>query len=186
MGTLEILFIIIMSVYILRNYSYVSGVTFTDCHGIYILVHKQLLKYHWWELPPVSFLLQQNFCFDKHVFVMTKHIFCHNKSMLVATKLLSWQTYLCHDKTGCDRYLCRDKHNFVVTKVLLWQAYFCQDKSMLVVTKLLSWQTVMKNICHDKHNFVMAKVLLWQAYFYRDKRCVLSQQTYVCATKHLP
>ena len=101
MGTLEILFIIIMSVYILRNYSYVSGVTFTDCHGIYILVHKQLLKYHWWELPPVSFLLQQNFCFDKHVFVMTKHIFCHNKSMLVATK-----TFV------------HDKHIFVMTRLV--------------------------------------------------------------------
>ena len=46
------------------------------------------LPYHWWELPQVSFLLQQKFCHDKPVFVATKHVFCHGKSMLAATKLL--------------------------------------------------------------------------------------------------
>ena len=37
----------------------------------------------------------------KHMFVMTKHTFCHDKSILafVATKLfLSQQTRVCHDK----------------------------------------------------------------------------------------
>ena len=35
-----------------------------------------------------------------HTFVVTKHVFCHNKSMLVMTKL------------------CRDKTMFVATKLL--------------------------------------------------------------------
>ena len=41
--------------------------------------------YHWREMPQVSVLSQQNFCHDKHMFVMTngcvmtKHIFCHDK-----------------------------------------------------------------------------------------------------------
>ena len=32
-------------------------------------------------------------CRSKHMFVLTKHIFCHDKSMLVVRKLLSQQTY---------------------------------------------------------------------------------------------
>ena len=40
-------------------------------------------------------------------FVATKHVFCCDKSMLVATKVLSRQNYV-----------CRDKHNFVATKLL--------------------------------------------------------------------
>ena len=40
----------------------------------------------------------------KHTFVMTKDVFCcnkhvcHDKSKLVATKVLSPQKYVCHDK----------------------------------------------------------------------------------------
>ena len=61
------------------------------------LNHKSFAT-HWWELP-------QRFCHDKCTFVMTKHVFCHDKNMLVATnilvmtKLLSWQTHVCHNKT---------------------------------------------------------------------------------------
>ena len=58
-------------------------------HCIISLLWKILVTlpsyYHWWELPQVSFLLQQKFCHDKH-------IFCHDESMLVMTKLLSRQT----------------------------------------------------------------------------------------------
>jgi len=78
-------------------------------------------------------LLQQN------IFVMTKHIFCHDKIMqvpflcdkhaFVMTKVLLWQTWFC-----CDKF-CQDKHTFVTTKDV-----FCHDKHMLVVTKLLSQQ----------------------------------------------
>ena len=44
---------------------------------------------------------QAYFCRDKHVFVMTKHVFCPDISMPVATKI------------------CRNKHNVVVKKLLL-------------------------------------------------------------------
>ena len=61
------------------------------------LNHKSFAT-HWWELP-------QRFCHDKCTFVMTKHVFCRDKNMLVATnilvmaKLLSRQTHVCHNKT---------------------------------------------------------------------------------------
>ena len=51
-------------------------------------------------------------------FVMTKQIFCHNKSMLAATKLLSRQNYVCRDKI----FLLRQK--FCHGKYLSRQAYF--------------------------------------------------------------
>ena len=63
----------------------------------------------WRKLPQVSFLSR-----DKHVIVATKHVFCRDKSMLVATNIiLSWQN------------LCRDRRC-----VLLWQTQkLCRDKN---------------------------------------------------------
>ena len=49
---------------------------------------------------------KHDFCHDK-MFVATKHVFCSDKSMLVATKRLSQQTYFCRNKT------------FVTTKIIL-------------------------------------------------------------------
>ena len=71
------------------------------------------LIYHLRELPQVSFLSQQKFCRDKHVFVVTKYVFWCDKSMLVATKLLSQQTYFCCNKTFVVSNICRSKVNFV-------------------------------------------------------------------------
>ena len=52
----------------------------------------QNCHYHWRELPQVPFLLQQTcVCCDKHVFVMTKHIFCRHKTS-GATDILVRQT----------------------------------------------------------------------------------------------
>ena len=66
---------------------------------------------------------------------MTKHIFCCNKSMLVATKVcLSWQNILVMTKLW-SRQIFVTTNNFVVTKVLSRQAYFCRYKHMFVVTK---------------------------------------------------
>ena len=48
--------------------------------------HDKLLSWH------------AHFCHDKHVFVVTTHIFCCNKSMLVVTKILLQQNYVCRDK----------------------------------------------------------------------------------------
>ena len=115
------------------------------------------------------------------IFVTTKHIFCHDKSMLVATKVcllwqnifvatkvfcdkyLSWQTCVCHDRSFVTTkdVFCHDKHMFVATKVsFLWQN-FCCDKIMFVVIKVLSQKTCFvmtntsfsqENFCRDKNN----------------------------------
>ena len=61
------------------------------------------VHYHWRELPQV-FLLRQKFCHDKHICCDRT---CHDKSMLVMTKLLSQQTYFCHEKTCRNKYLSR-------------------------------------------------------------------------------
>ena len=45
-------------------------------------------------------------CLDKHVYVTTKHIFCCDKSMLVAAKPLLRQNYVCCDKTFVVRNTC--------------------------------------------------------------------------------
>ena len=95
-----------------------------------------------------------HFCHNKsfvltNTFVVTKHVFCCNKSMLV---VLSWQK-LC---LLWQNYVCRDKHVFimrifvVVTSILL-----SQQKTCFVVTNMclpqqtcLSWQ----NFCRNKND----------------------------------
>ena len=94
------------------------------------------------------------------MFVTTKHVFCRDKSMLVATTLclsrqnvcrnkylsrqtrlfvktipLSQENYVCRDKHLSWHKFCHDKHDFVATKDV-----FCRDKHVFVVTKVLSWQ----------------------------------------------
>ena len=76
--------------------------------------HDQFLKY---------------FCPDKHTFVTTKHVFCHDKTFVTTNG--------------------RDKHNFVCTKVLSGQVYFCHSKYIFFATNMcLSLQ----NFCHNKND----------------------------------
>ena len=64
------------------------------------------------------------------MFVTTKQVFCHDKSMLVITNTcLSWESFV------ATKIYCRDKHNFVVTNILSRQACFCCNKR-----HVLSWQ----------------------------------------------
>ena len=85
--------------------------------------------YHWQELPQVSFSSRQKFCRNKHVFIAPKHVFCRDKSMLVATKLLSRQTYFCHN-------------SFVLTSLFLsQQTCVCRDKRHVLSWQNLSQQT---------------------------------------------
>ena len=64
------------------------------------------------------------------MFVTTKQVFCHDKSMLVITNTcLSWQSFV------ATKIFCRNKHSFVVTNVLSRQACFCCNKR-----HVLSWQ----------------------------------------------
>ena len=80
--------------------------------------------------PRLTFCIVGVSCHKYH-FCRDKHVSCRDKSMLVATKLLSRQAYFCRDKrrvlwTG----ICHDK-TFVATKIL----YFCGDKHTFVATK---------------------------------------------------
>ena len=153
------------------------------------------LYYHW--LPQVSFrmtnvLLQQTCCHDKHMFVMTKHIFCCNISMFTVTKHLLQQNYVCCDKIFLSQQktsvpLLRQKRH-----VLLWHTCVCHDQEF-VATKLCFFAT---NICHNK-SFVMTKICLsWQKFchdkqsfvatedmFCQDKQAFVPQQTCVCHNK---
>ena len=65
-------------------------------------------------------------CHDKS-FVTTKHVFCHNKSMLVVTKVFSWKNYVVTKLVMTD--ICCDKHNFVTTNHVFWswQKCACRD-----------------------------------------------------------
>ena len=138
--------------------------------------------YHWRELPQVSFLSWQknccnkhmfvmtNMCFDKHmfwqthvwhdkrVFVATTHIFCHYKSMLVATK-----------------------YNFVTTTVLSRQAYFCHDKHVFVMTKHVFCHD--KYACHDKSKHVFVTTNICCDDFFVKTNIILSRQKF-CRSKH--
>ena len=81
-------------------------------------------------------LSQQKYaCCDK-TFVVTKHVFCHNKSM---------QTNICCDRSFVlTKIFCRSKHTFVMTKDV-----FCRDKHMFVATNTCLSQ---QKFCHDKDN----------------------------------
>ena len=66
----------------------------------------------------------------KHMFVVTKHVSCHDKHNFVATKN-------CCDKPvfASKAHFCRDKRH-----VLLWQTCVCHDKHVFVVTEFFSRQ----------------------------------------------
>ena len=81
-----------------------------------IIVMTKLL---WW---------QAYFFHDKHMFVVTKHILCNKKSMLVTTKLLLQET-------------CLSWQIFVAIKVLSQQQY-------LVVTNIISSQQILSQQAH--------------------------------------
>ena len=143
-----------------------------------------IIFYHKYYFCHNKSLLRQNthICCNKHNFVLTSFVvtsilffatnrcfswqntnICHDKSMLVAIKLLSWQNYVCHDKYLSQQMFCCDKC-FVVTKVLLWPSYFCHNKQ-----PVLSWQT---HVCHDKQMTCCVMT-----------NTCLSQQTCVCCNK---
>ena len=104
---------------------------------------------------------QTHVCCDNHVFVMTKHVFCCDKSMLVVAchTCLLWQSCVCHDKTCLllqQKYAGYGK-TFVVTKLCLLRQIFVMMNVCFVMTSILFFMT--------KHVFVMTKVCLSQQNF---------------------
>ena len=81
---------------------------------------------------------QYHFCRDKHVFVMTEHVFCLEKGMLASTKLLSRQNCACRDKIfGRGKPLVVAN---VMTNILLSQEKMSfVATNTLVVTKVSLW-----------------------------------------------
>ena len=81
------------------------------------VVTKRLLSRQKYACHDKSFVItklcssQQNFCVDKHTFVVTKDVSCCDKHVFVTTKSFSWQNF-CH------------KHTSVATKDA-----FCHDKN---------------------------------------------------------
>ena len=95
-------------------------------------------------------------CCNKHMFVGTKHVFCHNKSMLTVTKLLSQQNYVCHDKIFLMWFFFFCWQIFVLTNTcLLLQQMLCDNKHTNVNRRVLSWRSC---VCHDK-TFVATKMI---------------------------
>ena len=105
-------------------------------------------------------------CHKYHVFVMTKHVLCCNKSMLIMTKLLSQQISVvintCLSRQKClHKHTCHDKRC-----VLSQQTQVCNKKHKTF------WFVMTEIYCRDKHNSLATKLLLQQAYYCNDKRCV--------------
>ena len=114
--------------------------------------------------------------------------------IFVTTKVLSWQTHVCHDKNMfvvTKHIFCHDKSMLVVTKLLLQQIYSCCNK--LCCDKYLPQQTILpwQNFCSDKsklvatNTFVATKLLSQQTPVCRDKKrkkeedtCASSRQWY--------
>ena len=82
-----------------------------------LVMTKRLLSRQKYACHDKSFVItklcssQQNFCVDKHTFVVTKDVSCCDKHVFVTTESFSWQNF-CH------------KHTSVATKDA-----FCHDKN---------------------------------------------------------
>ena len=98
---------------------------------------------------------------NKHVLVATNHVFCRDKSMLAATKLLSHHNYICHDKICLSRQIFSREHVFVATNIL-WS----RQKTCFVATKHLFVPT---KLCLSRQIFVATKVLSRQNIFVATK-----------------
>ena len=101
-----------------------------------------------------------HFCRGERMVAATKHF--------VATKRLSGQNYVCHQKKKKSRdkifvttNISREKHVVVATKVSMSPKNFGRNKIIFVA----------KNICRNKR-FVTKKICLSRQTFCRDKRRV--------------
>ena len=109
--------------------------------------------------------------------------------IFVVTKVLSWQSQVCRDKTLVTTKLCMSwQNNFVTSKLLSWQIF-------VKTNMCLSWQ----QFCHDKHTFVMTKdmfvmtkVSLSRQNFCHDykhtsvatKAVFCHNKNYICGSSH--
>ena len=128
-------------------------------------------KYHWREVPQVSFLTRQKFLSSHKHFVVTN--MCCDK-----TCLLTWQKYACH-----DNIMFVAAKNVVTNMCLLRQTCICCDKASIATSMRLSQRLLLQqtckvslpwqNVCCDKKMFAATKDLSRQAYFCHDKTLLL-------------
>ena len=137
----------------------ISPITVRSCHKYHFCHDKHVFVATNMTFAATKMcLLRQTFCHDKmmfdrqnifvptkyfcrnkrQVFVMTKDVFCHNKrvchnkSKIVATKLVAtkFSLYL------SQQNVCHNKNMFAATNVILQQAYFLpQQKTCLLRQK---------------------------------------------------
>ena len=113
---------------------------------------------------------QAHFCRDKHVFVATKHIFCHNKSMLVTTKLVTTNTCLV------------SRQIFVATKVWSWQKMFVsRNKSFVVAASIVLRLRLTKRVCCRDKNYTCGSSRQWYSSVSEQR-----PRTQVRNTEHWP
>ena len=111
------------------------------------------LNSHWWGLPQVSFLSQENVCCDKtrlslrQTFFFWKILLWQKMSFVMTKVCLSWQNF------------CRDKHMFVMTNI-------CRNKSKLCLSR--------QTFCHGKHTSVATEDM-----FCQDKTFVATKLIFV-------
>ena len=106
------------------------------------------------------------------MFAATKHVFCCDKSMLAATKCLSQQNYVGHDKI-CLLWqkFCCDKHTFVVTKDV-----FCREENTCLSQQKL--RLSQQNFCHNKKYVCRNKSFaVTRTLSLRQKMCFVTTHT---------
>ena len=112
----------------------------------------------------IIFVVTKVLSWQAHVCI-TKHVFCHDKSIFVVT----------------DIFFATTNTSFVVTKVCLSWQKFCYDKVFVAITKKFLSQHVFvaTNVCHDK-SFVATKTRLsWQTYFFATKDVFCCNKTFI-------
>ena len=115
------------------------------------------LLYRWRELPQVSFLTclsWQNMSFVTTKVCLSRQKYLSQHTFAASKDVLSWQTRVCHDKSMLvmtklvTAKLCLSRQIFVMTTVLSQQ------------TKVLSQQAIKDVFCCDKDMFVTTNIIL--------------------------
>ena len=111
--------------------------------------------------------------------------FCHNKCFVMTSMCLSWQTCVCHNK----HIFCHDKSRLVVTKVFCHNNFSCCNKQFCHVFVMTKLCLLRQNICRNKHNFVATKILnmiLLQQKLCHDKHIFVATKDMFCHDKNYP
>ena len=102
-----------------------------------------------------------NFCRNKHVFITKDFCCCCDNSMLAATKLLSQQNYVCHDKCSVQQKFCRGKKNVCCDKSFV-MTYFCHGKRCVLLWQIRVLLQPVTTKLLSRQNYFHSDNYLWQ------------------------